>query len=366
MKTFLLALLLFSSNCGYSNTILQPGDIVIIGFNFKDPDEFSFLTLVDLTPGTVVHFTDCGWKSDNTFRDREGIVTYTVSSSGKKAFEVITYPNDAGFEKQGVGGFFGFSMEGDQILVYQGSFTAPKFIFAVNNYLAGWQSSSEDNNSSALPENLVEGNTALSLNKILNSNYNCIIEVKDKALLLSAIANSSNWSGSNDARIEFPNSCFKNPLPVNLVSFKVNKIDDGNEIVFEVTDEMKVYQYEIQRSEDGINYQTVEWIDEENIQDNIDFYYIDKFILSCYYRLKVLHMDGSFQIYNSFYSKGNTDRNFNFSIHDLNGTLFASGTDSTKYEISSITRNLKNGIYVLKMFNAEELETNKIFIQSVK
>lgn len=361
MKTFLLALLLYA-NCGYAHTILQPGDIAIIGFNFKDPDEFSFITMVDLDPGTVVHFTDCGWTSDNSFREREGIVTYTVSASGKKAFEVITYPDDAGFATHGVGGFFGFSMDGDQILVYQGSFANPNFIFAVNNYTGGWQSTADDNNSSSLPSELVDGYTALSLNKILNSNYNCIIDSKDKLLLLSAISNSNNWFGSDDSRIEFPNSCFKDPLPVDFVGLKVNRRNDVNELIFEVTNVVDVYHYEIQRSEDGINYQTVDLIYEEDQLTTLFFTFSDEYKLSCYYRIKLLKNDGSTLLSTAVYSVGYFEKNLNYIIVDLYGNIITSGSDKSRNEINYMINNFAKGVYIVRIFDFDVIETYKFCV----
>jgi hypothetical protein len=61
MKFILITLLIFPSYYAFPQTTqLQPGDIAIIGFNFKNPDEFSFITFVDLNPGTIIYFTDSG------------------------------------------------------------------------------------------------------------------------------------------------------------------------------------------------------------------------------------------------------------------------------------------------------------------
>src|SRR3954449_11417164 len=75
-------------------TTLLPGDIAVIGFNFQDPDQFSFINLVSLEEGTEIHFTDSGWKSDGSFREGEGIVTYKVPEGGVAIGTIITFPED--------------------------------------------------------------------------------------------------------------------------------------------------------------------------------------------------------------------------------------------------------------------------------
>ena len=60
---------------------MNAGDIAIIGYNFDNPDEFSFVCLTSISSSTVIYFTDNGWKSDNTFRANEGIHTWTASTN---------------------------------------------------------------------------------------------------------------------------------------------------------------------------------------------------------------------------------------------------------------------------------------------
>lgn len=49
-------------------TTLSAGDIQITGFNFDNPDDFSFVVLTDLSSGTAISFTDDGVNSNGTFR----------------------------------------------------------------------------------------------------------------------------------------------------------------------------------------------------------------------------------------------------------------------------------------------------------
>jgi hypothetical protein len=255
MKTILIVSLLFKvSLCLVQSKQLSPGDIAITAFNFRDPDEFSFITFTDLPAGTVIHFTDCGWKNDNSFRTSEGILTYTVPSEGKQAFEVITYNNDPGFNEEGVSGFFGFSADGDQIIAYQGDFTTPSFIFALNNNGSDWQTDATDTHSSSLPTGLTTGLTAVALPELQNQSYNCIMESGDQNTLLQAISDPSNWDASSN-RFELPTSCFQGSLPVVLHSFSVQS--NPNPLICCQLSSDNLFQLDLQWSEDGKIFTTV-------------------------------------------------------------------------------------------------------------
>ena len=62
-------------------TSLSAGDIVIVGFNMDDPDEFAFVPLVGLTSGTEIKFTDNGWFAAGGFRATVDKITYTAPST---------------------------------------------------------------------------------------------------------------------------------------------------------------------------------------------------------------------------------------------------------------------------------------------
>jgi hypothetical protein len=55
-----------------------------------------------------------------------------------------------------------FAASGDQILVDQGENNNPNFIYALNSEGSGWQSDATSSNTSALPEGLVEGESAIA------------------------------------------------------------------------------------------------------------------------------------------------------------------------------------------------------------
>lgn len=190
----------------YCQTILNPGDVAVIGYNFKDPDQFSFIFLRDVDAGTVLNITDSGYDASTAaFRVGEGIVTYTVPAGGLKGGTIITYPDDGGFVTHGVSGFFGLSVDGDQLLFYQGTFASPRFIYGLSvNNIGDWQPGATDNNSSSLPPGLIDGNTALAQTKIVNSRLNCIGISIDKNLFLTQITDESKWDRSNTTRFSLP------------------------------------------------------------------------------------------------------------------------------------------------------------------
>ena len=91
-------------------TVLSPGDIALVGFNFDDPDELAFVLLRNIGSGTQISFTDNGWLSSNAFRTGEGVFTWTAPSD--LAAGTVVKPAVSGVA---------FSTSGDQILAYQGA-----------------------------------------------------------------------------------------------------------------------------------------------------------------------------------------------------------------------------------------------------
>ncbi len=185
---------------------LVPGDLVVVGYNFRDPDEFSILSLVDLAPGTQFFITDCGWNANTSaFRSGEGLITYTVPPSGITVGQQIHYPNDAGFVTQGVSGFFGLSVAGDQLLLFQGSFLAPQFIFGLTDYNGGWLSASftPTNQSSHLPSGLVAGLTALELDLLVAAQFECAFPFSNRQEFLARLTDASQWIQAAD-RVSLP------------------------------------------------------------------------------------------------------------------------------------------------------------------
>ena len=129
-----------------SQTTLAAGDIAIVAYAMDNPDEISFLCLRSIESGTVIYFTDNGWKSDNTWRTNEGVHTWTAGqfySTGDVINVTLSGPALAG--------------SGDQIIAFQGSGTTDNsatMIFGLNSEQTGWQSDATNSNTSAIPNGI--------------------------------------------------------------------------------------------------------------------------------------------------------------------------------------------------------------------
>ena len=176
-----------------AQTSLTPGDIAIVGFNFDNPDELAFMAMTDLDAGTEIHFTDNGWKADDSFRDTEGTFTWSAPVDIPKG--TIVKPSVSSVA---------FAATGDQIIAYQGDESNPSFVFAVNSEGQGWQADATNTNKSSLPDGLTDGYSAIALDEIDNAVYNMSVSSGSKNSLLDATCNTNNWNGSNSDRQEMP------------------------------------------------------------------------------------------------------------------------------------------------------------------
>ncbi len=115
-----------------AGSTLAIGDISIVGFNSANPDGFTFVTWVDLAPGTVIKFTDNGFLSSasanaaNNGRGGENFVTWTSPATTTPAGTVIGLADAGGGVTTVTGGgtaaqvLSGLANAGDQIFAYQG------------------------------------------------------------------------------------------------------------------------------------------------------------------------------------------------------------------------------------------------------
>lgn len=185
---------------------LSPGDIAIIGINSDNPDEFSFVSLIDIEQNTVIKFTDNGVHPDGSFRSNEGICTWTAGADISKG-EIITYPGSGDFSATGG---FSLSAAGDQIIAYRGDEASPIFIYAIQTNSTLWQADATSAQTSALPPGLVNGVTAVAIGRDLgdgdewdNSVYDMSVTNGAREEILAAIGSADNWSGS-DSRVSLP------------------------------------------------------------------------------------------------------------------------------------------------------------------
>lgn len=188
-------------------TSLSADDIAIIGINADNPDDFSFVLLVDIDAGTEIRFTDSGVLSDGSFRANEGAVKYTAPAALTAGTVINFVKNNADFTADndtGVGtSGFSLSTSGDQIIAFQGLSTDPTFLFALLTNSTEFQADATSSNTSALPPGLEIGTTAVAVGagagptqEVDNAVYSGPV-TGSPTELLAAISDASNWTGSN-------------------------------------------------------------------------------------------------------------------------------------------------------------------------
>jgi hypothetical protein len=191
MKKWMLALACVASLNVFAQTILTPGDIAVIGFNGDDPDVIRFVNLVNISTGTQVRFTDNGWNG-TALTTAEGTDTWTAASDFPVGTVHTLTPSTVAL-----------GTTGDQIIVYQGTSTAPTFIFGVSS--RSWVTGSVNTTTSRIPAGLSAGSTALAFSTERdNGAYTIVSNNAPKATLLSSIANQNNWNRTDTRISTFP------------------------------------------------------------------------------------------------------------------------------------------------------------------
>ena len=182
-KKLILTLFTILINFGInSQTTLLPGDIAILKFQADTPDDFAFVTFVNLDAGTVIYFTDCGADASgfNLPACNEGAKKYTVPTGGHTAGIIVNYSNGSNtnfttYQDTRITGNMNLSTGGDQIIVFQdgssssGSSNAgnnPQFIFALQSASTQFMGDKSDSNETGMPsglQNTIVPFTALAL-----------------------------------------------------------------------------------------------------------------------------------------------------------------------------------------------------------
>jgi HYR domain/Secretion system C-terminal sorting domain len=219
-------------------TTLNAGDIAFSGYTSTTAgDDFSFVLLRNIGPGTVINFTDNGWLSTNVFRTGEQTITWTSNAAYSAGIEIKISGLTATLASGGSAGTvtgtaLSLSVTGDQILAYRGSSAAPTFISAIHmnvfSTLIGdpvsttasvWDGSANTTNSSALPTGLTTGVNCIwigtqdvTASEFLNSRYgNCSGPgtLGSVATLRAALNNQANWISDNNTPPSFtlPTGC---------------------------------------------------------------------------------------------------------------------------------------------------------------
>jgi len=176
-------------------TELQAGDIAILQVNTSTTDRFSFVTFVDLTPGTIISFTDNGYSSTTAVNTNEGIKTYTASAF-VPAGTVLTWVSGTTDTNWTSSGGFSLAGSGDQLFAFQGTWNSnQKLIYGVNT--RPWLTTgTPDSNNSYLPADLTDNVTTFAFGSVADNAYYTGLTNGTRNVISSLIANNSYWTTS--------------------------------------------------------------------------------------------------------------------------------------------------------------------------
>jgi Secretion system C-terminal sorting domain len=420
-----------------AQTTLVKGDLAFTGYigNGGGNDEFSFVLLRAITANTVIKFTENGWTRTSAtvgaLRTGEGAFQYTsVALPAGAEIRIVctatptaTYAGLGGSAgtvtilaaPEGNAGTLAFSVNGDQIIAYQGASTSPTLIAAIhmNSYNMGipaepitnttdWDGAYNNSTASGLPgltgsNFLTNGVDAIWIPanpavEFDNARFNCTGPLTTVAQIRTALFNVANWTTTdNVAGFTLPTNCnyLGTFIPVQLISFQAqNNINDVT-TKWQVTNEIDLSNYEVERSFDNKTFDRITTIAANNNSGgSISTYtYTDRESLNnnapvIYYRLKMNDRDGkfyyseivsirnkkgaSFVIDNlvnpvkdrlSFTLTTKTAGIVNVQLTDANGKIVAS--KSMQVSAGSTTVNMPEtaamakGIYFLKIITAD-------------
>ncbi len=203
-----------TASCMIDVTVLEPpttslaaGDIAFVGFNLDGSDSFAFIILEDIIAGTNIKFTDCGVVNPNTITCSSGDSSFTwYAPTAITAGTIITLPGSS---------FSGpLASQGDQILAYQGTATAPTFLAGIHANVetgttndADWDGGVTMLDESALPDQLTNGVNALRVHaaetEVDNWQLNCASmppgSLTGTKQEIAAVINDLQYWVSNDA-----------------------------------------------------------------------------------------------------------------------------------------------------------------------
>jgi CHRD domain/Secretion system C-terminal sorting domain len=207
-------------------TTLNAGDIAFSGYNSNTGDDFSFVLLRNIGPGTIINFTNNGWLSTNVFRTGEESVTWTAPVGGLSAGTEIRIAGLTATKASGgaagtvTGTPLTLSVNGDQILAYRGLAASPTFIAAIHTNVytvansdpvtttaAAWDGTANTVNASAIPTGLTTGVNAIWIgtqgdinSEFDNAKYSTCSNPATLGSLVglrTALNNQANWSRNN-------------------------------------------------------------------------------------------------------------------------------------------------------------------------
>ena len=313
INIFLVFCLILVNKKSFAQTTLSPGDLVIVRVQaFGSSSEgFSFVPLVDLATGTIIKFTDCGWRTNNTFRDGESLFKWTATMAVNKG-TVITCTITGGVST--TNGTFaqviftppasedGISTNssglnetsGDQWTAYQTFGTNLYTVYVDNgtpvNSIGSWDADATTGSTSTQP----------TPNSIVKNGDNLVFTgtvTGDKAAILAAVNNPANWTATDGVTVTYTGSISFGVLPIELTRFEGNNKEGYNYLTWQTASESQNKGFDIERSADGVRFEKIGFVTGKGTTSTKqDYRFKDESPNGLvYYRLKQLDFDGRFE-----------------------------------------------------------------------
>ncbi len=247
---------------------------------------FKWVFLEDYPEGTVINFTDNGWKRGGSFLMTETIYEYVVPAGGVSAGDIGS-----------IYGELNFSTGGDQVLAYIGDEGTPDFIGAIQMNGA-WDTDATTNSTSADP---FAANEVDNLDFSANAKYTGPT-VGDCEEIQNFLVDKNNWTSSSSLNQIFDETFNFNALPVTLLRFQLERAEEGVIIEWETASEIQNDYFTIQQSQDGVTFRDIGKVDGHGTTSNtISYHFLDRNPASGrnYYRLKQTDFNGAYEIFDT-------------------------------------------------------------------
>jgi len=225
--------LLISAFCySYASaaTTLTAGDIAFLGHNTDGTDQFAFVLLKGIDATTTISFTDRGWNDGSGFLNTagDGFWSWTSDSARAAGTVIALGVNGPGLFSSSGGTLSGaapvHSLIGDQLFAYQGDGSENTLITGLHSNrlttggtttTANWDGAASSNSTSALPDSLTNGDTAIWLNNSGNEVDNWRYNANGGSSLMgtpaeirAALHDVNNWSSDNTTAFDLSPSSF--------------------------------------------------------------------------------------------------------------------------------------------------------------
>ncbi|WP_299272877.1 T9SS type A sorting domain-containing protein [uncultured Psychroserpens sp.] len=223
-KIYLTTLLLISTFLVQAQ--LQKGDIAFTGYIADNPDQFSFVALVDIPANTTIRFTDNGWFAAGGFRNNEGTLDWTSPNS------IVTFGTEILITDvnsltvnigslTAVSSLVSLSFNGDQLFAYDPANTPvagdESGFYAGIQMNGAWDANATGGTSSAQPASLVGFSLEIAP-EVDNAVYDCSTTTGSISQLKAAILNPGNWTTNDNPGLTLPTCNFMQTLSTNDVS----------------------------------------------------------------------------------------------------------------------------------------------------